>query len=907
MLKRLHATGLFELCELGSFGSFDDPRQRDIPWKFISCMPDPRDSDQVRRYESHVTNKFGAWKFEDTCLDFRPDVVWSFRDFWYETFQFQSPFRKFYYLSHMPPVDAVPLADQWVSTYAEADAVFAYTDWGLEVLKNQSGGRIKTVCSAPPGADTDVFHPVSDRKAFQRTMGLPEGAVVIGTTMRAQKRKLFNDLINAFAKLVAEAPESLRGRVYLYLHTSYPDVAWDIPKLVRDSGVANRVLFTYHCKVCKEAYPSHFAGGLTHCRACGSASAVLPDVLNGVSRETLARVFNTMDAYVQMAVCLKPGTPIYTSEGWKPIEIVGTSDVVMTHKGNWKKVVRTFKHENKTARRLKFWGTPDELVITNEHPVYAITDKQVSIGTRNVREVIGERIGRVRPIPEPAFVRADQIKPGDLLAYRIDDQIKNKQFVDLAEYCDSDAVVTEEFVRLYHGHPHYRRIPVTADLCWFLGLYAAEGCATRKKGKPTGTVRITTHSREANLRHRVRRVFSDFSDRVVKGRNAVDVNFHSLVHARWLDSECGKGLNKRLPAWAMYLPHRLQMYLLYGLFAGDGCWVRDRKYTLYCTISPVLREQVEWLLRRCRINYNLRITRKKGNRKPQYTFEVPGNLGGGRVTTKRSSTGSLYHGPWHLMKVKTVEVEVYHGDVHNIEVEDDNSYLTNLSIVHNCEGFGMPQVEAASCGVPVFSVDYSAMSDVVRKVNGFPLKVLKYNREAESHRLFAVPDDDDFVRQLTKFLTQPESLIRRSGFLARQGVLQNYTYERTAKVWEEHFLSSPLRDHATTWDSPPRFIKPNTNFPAGLSNEDWVRWGISQVMGRPDLADSYMAMRMTRDLNWGSTTGGMGGVPFNDASALGLEMEAQRARYDRDTALKQMLAAAEQWNHWERRRAGVAR
>ena len=31
----------------------------------------------------------------------------------------------------------------------------------------------------------------------------------------------------------------------------------------------------------------------------------------------------------------------------------------------------------------------------------------------------------------------------------------------------------------------------------------------------------------------------------------------------------------------------------------------------------------------------------------------------------------------------------------------------------NSEGFGLPQVEAAGCGIPVASVDYSAMSSVV--------------------------------------------------------------------------------------------------------------------------------------------------------------------------------------------------
>ena len=37
-----------------------------------------------------------------------------------------------------------------------------------------------------------------------------------------------------------------------------------------------------------------------------------------------------------------------------------------------------------------------------------------------------------------------------------------------------------------------------------------------------------------------------------------------------------------------------------------------------------------------------------------------------------------------------------------------------------CEGFGMPQVEAAACGIPVAATDYSAMSDVIQFTKGYP-------------------------------------------------------------------------------------------------------------------------------------------------------------------------------------------
>ena len=67
------------------------------------------------------------------------------------------------------------------------------------------------------------------------------------------------------------------------------------------------------------------------------------------------------------------------------------------------------------------------------------------------------------------------------------------------------------------------------------------------------------------------------------------------------------------------------------------------------------------------------------------------------------------------------------SNVHNGVSNEYLSDIVNCFDVYlqyaNSEGFGLPQVAAAACGVPVMSIDYSAMSSVVRKLGGTPLKV----------------------------------------------------------------------------------------------------------------------------------------------------------------------------------------
>ena len=99
----------------------------------------------------------------------------------------------------------------------------------------------------------------------------------------------------------------------------------------------------------------------------------------------------------------------------------------------------------------------------------------------------------------------------------------------------------------------------------------------------------------------------------------------------------------------------------------------------------------------------------------------------------------------------------------------------------------MPQVEAAACCVPVMSVDYSAMEDVVRNLNGQPIKVKRLFRELETGAYRAMPDNDDLAQSLLAFFSSPEPIRQRKGFKAREAAVNNYTWDHTAKAWENYF------------------------------------------------------------------------------------------------------------------------
>jgi glycosyltransferase involved in cell wall biosynthesis len=168
----------------------------------------------------------------------------------------------------------------------------------------------------------------------------------------------------------------------------------------------------------------------------------------------------------------------------------------------------------------------------------------------------------------------------------------------------------------------------------------------------------------------------------------------------------------------------------------------------------------------------------------------------------------------------------------------------------NSEGFGMPMVEATNCGIPLMSVDYSAMSDVVRKVGGQPIKVIGLQTEMKTGCKRALPDDNHLVELLIKFFNKPQSIRNIDSIKTRTLTLKEYNWEKTAEVWKKAILSFDYKDDL--WYQPIKRFTPADyqEFP-NLGNQEYVRWLLEYVANRPDKFGSVLEANLIRDLNFG--------------------------------------------------------
>jgi glycosyltransferase involved in cell wall biosynthesis len=297
LLTRLCKEDSIEVAELACYASKDDVECDMMPWKVYGNAP-PEGSEEWSMYKGRQSNTYGEWSFGVACADFKPDIVIDIRDYWMIEHELRNPFFNYFHWAIMPAVDASPQNSSWVNTYRQADSLFAYCEFGRDVLLTQ-GKDIDYVGLTPPAASLD-YKPLQYKADNRDELGLNTDCNIVGTVMRNQTRKLYPDLFESFAKYIEGNLERTKN-TFLYCHTSFPDIGWDIPALLSRYSLHNRVLFSYQCVSCKDLSVDFLKTGASFCDKCYSYNKHMVSGNNKIDEKQLNKVYNTFDVYVQWA------------------------------------------------------------------------------------------------------------------------------------------------------------------------------------------------------------------------------------------------------------------------------------------------------------------------------------------------------------------------------------------------------------------------------------------------------------------------------------------------------------------------------------------------------------------------------------------------------------------------------
>lgn len=817
-------------------------------------------SGQVYNLEVDIDNSYVANWCVHNC-----DV----RDYWMYSYQETSPFKKHFNWVIMPTVDSAPQRPEWLYTFSNADIVVPYTDWAKKVLTDSCGLNINLFPKiANAGINPNEFYPIENKEQHKINI-FGENKYVVGAVMRNQKRKLFADLFEVFRKyldkLKSESKIDIYNKSILYLHTSYPeDNGWDFPTLLLEYNLLDKVYFSYVCRNCKHFFPSKFQNSVINCPNCKQGAASFCSVSNPASTAQLNTAYNLFDIFLQYAICLGKDEQIRIKRNdkvlWMPISQVKIGDEAWTHNNRWKPIVDVWKNlaksHNKRILELSVHGDYETLIATEDHEFPAFTQKEIQNDkSRSVREKIGDKLRENKSLPEATQYDLASLKSGDMLLYPIDDTVADIDSIDISKEIDcSDYLVLDSFIETSPKYSYPRFISINEDFCRFVGLFAADGCWESNK---TNRIKITSHINEIDNQHISQNIFASLSstnnvscERVYKNRQGKDDLLCSTIHTHLFAKWFSKHEHKKLPDWVMYLPLEKQKMVLQGLFMGDGHFIKEYNTSVYCTISSTLADQLKHILRRLRISFNARKVNKPGNRKPQYRFEVPGNIKDGEFLSNRiRNTRNTYYNNQHLIQIKNISVSDYNDDIWCVTVNDDHTMTTKISATKNCEGLGIPQLEAAACGVPIASVDYSAMTEIAEKLGGIKIPVKKLFREMETNANRAYPDNDFVVDLLYKyFINTNQEFKNKWGAETRQKCYEIYTWDNVYKVWEEVFDSIDINSKLP-WDAP---VSPTNHesikVPPNLNPREFIEYICYTVINDPNLINTAFIQTLIKDM-----------------------------------------------------------
>ncbi len=403
-------------------------------------------------------------------------------------------------------------------------------------------------------------------------------------------------------------------------------------------------------------------------------------------------------------VCVPPGTNVETENGVKPIEDIEVGEQVLTHKGRMRRVLETMRRQH-CGKIIKIYPYNDNICynFTEEHPILAIQSQKRTWKERDVQQR--------HKVEDAKFVSAKDLCKGDYVLIPIDRPILGKAFLDVTKYLNQ-FILDKETNKVYpNGHRNYRHdngipkdINITARLARFLGYYCAEGSGNN------GSIHLDFHYNEVEYAEDAINLIDDIFGlkakvlaNIAKTIRTVIVN--SVLLEKLLKKLSGDNAhNKKVPncIWKCNDPLIIQSFLE-GLIKGDGCYKPDT--VSLCTVSVVMARQVRMLFAKlgCKASFCQKTV--KANSFVLYDHDAidiecygeSARIAHSFISKhKNLSTRSNNIPKWKnkgtkgwithnyiVVPIRRIRTENYKGQVYNLEVDEDNSYVTGFS-VHNC-------------------------------------------------------------------------------------------------------------------------------------------------------------------------------------------------------------------------------
>lgn len=319
--------------------------------------------------------------------------------------------------------------------------------------------------------------------------------------------------------------------------------------------------------------------------------------------------------------CLPSGTPIFTDSGQRPIETISPGDRVMGHSGRWRSVLETMQRPSHGELvEIQTYGNRERLRLTGNH---------------EVRVLIPES-------QEYIWRPAADIKKGDWLVMprmRLGPQLVPVSLATLAAWYVAEGSNAKTCVEFSFGHDEHEFAEEVVKCANALGSTA----------------------------------------KVSKIRTGLSVQVRSTRLSDALATRCGSmSYMKHIP-WDYVSGH--EELFFDRLMKGDGCEVANG--WMYTTTSESLAYDVQALA--SSLGYTSGITTRPGgvawiegrmvSVRPSFALRIARTKNGTKIRAAKNGVG---------VRVRNVRTVPHSGNVYNLKVQYDESYVAAGRTVHNC-------------------------------------------------------------------------------------------------------------------------------------------------------------------------------------------------------------------------------
>ena len=427
-------------------------------------------------------------------------------------------------------------------------------------------------------------------------------------------------------------------------------------------------------------------------------------------------------------LCFPAGSKVLLpNSSSKSIESLNVGDEVITHTGKVQKIIKTFRRTY-AGKLRQIWVSghfKDKFAATPEHPVLAI---------KNVNNYNAMKIGFQKlDIGKPSWISVNELRVGDYIARRhasekiIDrDVIYIEDITERVEICEGKAYSYESTngtlapawrdtkgpeMHRNTAKPVNNEIVVGPEFLRLCGYYLSEGHIDGRPGAPKEVI-FSVHTDEAfgalgaDITHCCEFVFGIRP--TIKpnpsGGYSHQLCLQNAIAARFIKQLLpGTAHTKLIPQWMMELPAEKQKWLLTAFLEGDGSInIRKSSKTIGCGLcneqlinqlcALFERQDATPIVRSYRVF--LPSTQKwyDGYHVDIQASDLPwllNALGGPELRENKEKWPrrinlSIKSNGYTLRRIKAITDIEYNNDVFNIKVENDNSYIVNGLVAHNC-------------------------------------------------------------------------------------------------------------------------------------------------------------------------------------------------------------------------------